>query len=93
MKKMFFSLLATVMVSSFGFANTIEIKEDLLNEKIETLISNSEKKVDDITTCYEVSRSYSTPPSGITIVTITYVCFQHPGVLGNSTVYIDAPQP
>lgn len=93
MKKMFFSLLATVMVSSFGFANTIEIKEDLLNEKIETLISNSEKEVDDITTCYEVSRSYANPNPYTTVLTITYVCFQHPGVLGNSTVFIDAPQP
>lgn len=93
MKKMFFSLLATVMVSSFGFANTIEIKEVLPNEKIENLNSNSEKEVEDIRTCYEVSRKYDNSVPGISTVTITYVCFQHPGVLGNSTVYIDAPQP
>ena len=80
------------MVSLLASANTIEIKTILPNERIEKF-SNSQIEVDDIRTCYEYNRVTSTSPFGIQYVTISYVCFQHSGMLGNSTVYIDAPQP
>jgi len=92
MKKIIFSLIAPGMVSLLASANTIEIKEILPNERIEKF-SNSQIEVDDIRTCYEVNRKYDNSVPGVSTVTITYACFQHSGTLGNSTVYIDAPQP
>ncbi|WP_445710363.1 hypothetical protein [Flavobacterium sp.] len=85
MKKLFFSLVATLMVSSFSIAKTSEIKLETPKENTSKKTENSE-----LTVCYEVSRTErAIGQLGLTEVTITYRCTEVSG-LGNGTVYIDA---
>lgn len=85
MNKMVFSLFATLMISSFTFANTSEIK--LENTEKNT---TREKENIELTICYEISRTErSIGELGLTEVTITYRCVEVEG-LGNGTVYLDA---
>jgi len=76
MKKLFFSLIATVLISSFSFANTIEIEE------------TKEINTEEITICREISRSESTNPmNGAITVTITYRCTEYP-YLSNAVIFM-----
>lgn len=89
MKKMLFSFVATLLISSFSFANTNEIKEIEAYETIKTLSSTEEITDDELTICLEISRTYEQISDYVTIVTITYRCTEYPG-LGNGTAFIDA---
>lgn len=76
MKKLFFSLIATVMISSFALANTDEIKvNDFIENQEIVLTNNQELNEDDFWFCYEIGRSSSTDlMTGDVIVTVTYRC-------------------
>ncbi len=79
MKKLFFSLIATVLISSFSFANTIEIeeiKEENLIEINETALTDSNELIkDDIWFCREVGRTRSIDlMTGDTIITVYIRC-------------------
>lgn len=89
MKKICLSLIATLTISTVGFANTIEIK-DL--EKLE-VVSSSTKILDKeeeeaLRICYLMSTDVSEPVPGIIKTVKTYMCFDHPNTLGNGTVYV-----
>jgi len=86
---MLFSFIATLLISSFSFANTNEIKEIEAYEIIKTLLSTEEIADDELTICLEVSRTYEQISDYVTIVTITYRCTEYPG-LGNGKIYIDS---
>lgn len=91
MKKMLFSFLATLLISSLSFANTNEIKEIDTYETIKTLTSTQEIVEDEMTICIEVNRTYEQISEYVTVVTITYRCTEYPGIgHNNSTAYIDA---
>ena len=87
MKKNVLSLIATVMISSFGFAKTIEKKELRNFKEDETIIQV--KSEDAIRICYETSRRSVAVTEYITQVTVSYTCFNHPEIPGSGTVYIN----
>ena len=76
MKKLFFSLIATVMISSFAFANTNEMKVNDFIENQEIILTNTQElNEDDFWFCYEIGRVEDTNfMTGETTVTITYRC-------------------
>jgi hypothetical protein len=79
MKKLFFSLIATVLISSFSFANTNEIeeiKEVNLIEINETALTDSKQTIaEDWWFCREVGRTVTTNDfSGVTTVTVYIRC-------------------
>ena len=79
MKKLFFSLIATVMISTCSFANTYEIeeiKEVNLIEVNETALADSKELIEeDVWICREVGRSTDYNfMTDETTVTITYIC-------------------
>ena len=79
MKKLFFSLIATVLISSFSFANTIEIeeiKEVNVIEINETALADSKETViEDWWFCYETGRTRSIDlMTGDTIITVYMRC-------------------
>lgn len=76
MKKLFFSFIATTMISAFSFANTNEITEINSNETNEIVLSDFTEKTEvDAWFCYEISRSESVNElSGTATITITYRC-------------------
>ena len=52
MKKLFFSLIATVMISSFAIANTNEMKENDFIENQESILTKTEElNEDDVWFC------------------------------------------
>lgn len=87
MKKNFFSLIATVMISSIGFANTIEIQESQSLKEETTIIQD--KSEDALRICYERSRATIQDVSGVYVTTVTYTCYDHPEMPGKGTVYIN----
>lgn len=76
MKKLFFSLIATVMISSFAIANTNEMKENDFIENQESILTKTEElNEDDVWFCYEIGRDSDIDlMTGDTIITITYKC-------------------
>ncbi|WP_445712797.1 hypothetical protein [Flavobacterium sp.] len=79
MKKLFFSLIATVMISTCSFANTNEIekiKEVNLIEVNETALADSKELIEeDVWICREVGRTVTTNDfSGETTVTVYIRC-------------------
>ncbi len=79
MKKLFFSLIATVMISTCSFANTNEIeeiKEVNLIEINETALADSKELIkEDVWICREVGRTKTKDlMTGEDIVTITIQC-------------------
>ena len=76
MKKLFFSLIATVMISSFAIANTNEMKENDFIKNQEIVLTNTQElNEDDFWLCYEIGRVEDTNfMTGETTVTITYRC-------------------
>ncbi len=76
MKKIFFSLIATVMISSFAIANTNEMKENDFIKNQEIVLTNTQElNEDDFWFCYEIGRVEDTNfMTGETTVTITYRC-------------------
>jgi hypothetical protein len=76
MKKLFFSLIATVMISSFAIANTNEMKENDFIKNQEIVLTNTQElNEDDFWFCYEIGRDSSTDlMTGDTIITVTYRC-------------------
>ena len=76
MKKLFFSLIATVMISSFAIANTNEMKENDFIKNQEIVLTNTQElNEDDFWFCYEIGRvEEDYDLAGTTTVTITYRC-------------------
>ena len=79
MKKLFFSLVATVMISSFSFANTNEIEEiknaDLIEINETDLTDSKETAVEDWWFCYETGRTRKIDlMTGDTIITVYVKC-------------------
>ena len=75
------------MVSSIGFANTIE-KNELEFVKEIQLITNEKPNEDFVTMCYLMSQATIEPVEGVTQTTSTYWCVNHPEMPGNETIYI-----
>lgn len=91
MKKICLSLIATLTISTVGFANTIEFKNELNLETEVNLIQSDLESGDDILViCYEMSRTTVLNQYGVYVTTIKYKCFKHDDTLGTGTVYIDA---
>ncbi len=89
MKKDVLSLIATVVISSIGFANTIEIKE--IDElKKSTKLGDNNESEDALRICYESSRATFQDASGVYVTTVTYSCYDHPEMPGKGTVYINS---
>ena len=87
MKKICLSLIAVFMVSSIGFANTIEKNELEFVKKIQ-LITNEMPNEDFVTMCYLMSQTTIEPVPGLSETTNTYWCVNHPEIGGNETIYI-----
>jgi hypothetical protein len=86
MKKICLSLIATLMISSISFANTIEINETELSTEIQTVKNG--KTDEDVRVCYLMSTEVSEPVPGIIKTTRTYMCVDHPEFPGNETIFI-----
>lgn len=88
MKKICLSLMTVLMVSSIGFANTIE-KDELSFLKEIQLISNNNTNDEFIRICYLMSVKSVEPVDGVVVTTSTYWCVNHPEIPGNETIYIN----
>ncbi|MCZ8090733.1 hypothetical protein [Flavobacterium sp.] len=84
MKKNCLSLIATLMISVGGFANTIEKEE---TKELEQSSTTDDKKVLEI--CWETSRKIVSYTEYFVTVEITYTCYNHPEIPGKGTVYIN----
>lgn len=90
MKNFFFSLTALLMFSVTSVAKTIEI-EPTLGLIENNYISEQNSNLEEITICWEVSRTDWEGEFGMVFVTIRYRCTEYPNSgLGNGTVYINA---
>jgi hypothetical protein len=87
MKKTIFSLTAIVMMCSFSFGNTIEVK-DSQNSNEETKFELKNSEIDAITICYERSRRVVSQTEYFVTVEITWFCVNHPEIPGSGTTYI-----
>jgi uncharacterized protein YcfL len=92
MKKLFFSLIATVMISTTISAKAIEIEcaqNTIVNSIVHDEISNNE--IDAHTLCWEISRSVRRISEIMIEVTIKYRCTEYPNSgFGNGTYYINS---
>ena len=76
------------MVSSIGFASTIE-KSELEFVKEIQLVTNEKPNDDFVRICYLMSTKTLQPVEGVFVTTNTYWCVNHPEIPGNETIYID----
>ena len=76
MKKLFFSLIATVLFSTFSFANTSDIETINFVENQENALTIARESIDDdIWFCYEIARTVDDNfMTGEVTVTVTYKC-------------------
>ena len=89
MKKTFLTLAVALFVTSMSFASSeIVVKTKSVTETEVTEKEEIKKNDDFIRICFETDRETITNNAGVTITTVTYSCYDHPGKLGEGTVYI-----
>ena len=87
MKKICLSLIATLMISSISFANTIENNEEKLSTENQTF-KNENVNEEILKLCYLMSTVVSEPVPGVIKTTKTYMCVDHPELPGSGNVLI-----